>query len=278
MRATLHAPRNVRNSATKPAVAGSPSDDRPPIVNAAAMPGIIVAKPPILKIVARVRLLVDQADEREEQAGHDAVREHLEDGAVQAALGQRRGAEHDDAHVRDGRVGDDVLQVGLRHRAERAVDDVDAGDRADEPRPFDARPRAAGPCRAARRRRRRASSARRRAASTPRSAPRRGRRATTCAAARCRPGCRTRRRTRGRPTTAGSGRTAPAAASRNENDVEPAADVERQDADQDERRPEQQVQRQLHRRVFLRADACAPIRPAEDALRAALRRSIPRCR
>ena len=48
--AELHAPRNVRNSATKPAVAGSPSDDRPPMVNAVAMPGIIAPKPPILKI------------------------------------------------------------------------------------------------------------------------------------------------------------------------------------------------------------------------------------
>ena len=75
--------RSVRNSATKPAVAGSPSDERPPIVNAVAMPGIIVPKPPIVEDRARVRLLVDEADEREEQAGHDAVREHLEHRAVQ---------------------------------------------------------------------------------------------------------------------------------------------------------------------------------------------------
>ena len=34
----------------KPAVAGRPSDDRPPMVKAVAMPGIIVPKPPILKI------------------------------------------------------------------------------------------------------------------------------------------------------------------------------------------------------------------------------------
>jgi hypothetical protein len=47
----------------------------------------------------------------------------------------------------------------------------------------------------------------------------------------------------------------------------PAGDVEREDADEDERRPEEQVQRQLHRRVFLGADAGAAERPAEDALR-----------
>jgi len=38
-----------------------------------------------------------------------------------------------------------------------------------------------------------------------------------------------------------------------------ALGVERQDADEDERRPEQQVQRQLHRGVFLGADAVRPI-------------------
>jgi hypothetical protein len=32
-----------------------------------------------------VRALVDEADQGEEQAGHDAVREHLIDGAVPAA-------------------------------------------------------------------------------------------------------------------------------------------------------------------------------------------------
>ena len=37
------APRNVRNSATKPAVAGSPSDERPAMVKAVAMPGIATA-------------------------------------------------------------------------------------------------------------------------------------------------------------------------------------------------------------------------------------------
>ena len=165
-----------------------------------------------LEDLARVRLLVDQADQREEQAGHDAVREHLEHRSVQSRHCQRRRAEHHDAHVRDRRVGDDVLQVGLRHRAQRAVDDVDAGDGADQPRPVQRRPPAAAPCRAGRRRRRPASSARRHAASTPRSAPTRGRPATTCAAARCRRGCRSRCRRRGTPTTARVDRSAPTGA------------------------------------------------------------------
>jgi len=44
------APRNVSSSATKPAVAGSPSEERPAMVKAVAMPGIIRPNPLILKI------------------------------------------------------------------------------------------------------------------------------------------------------------------------------------------------------------------------------------
>ena len=43
-------PRKVSSSATKPAVAGRPSEDRLPIVNAVAMPGIAFPNPPILPI------------------------------------------------------------------------------------------------------------------------------------------------------------------------------------------------------------------------------------
>ena len=41
---------NVSSSATKPAVAGKPSEESPPIVKAVAMPGITRPNPPILKI------------------------------------------------------------------------------------------------------------------------------------------------------------------------------------------------------------------------------------
>ena len=46
---------------------------------------------------------------------------------------KRRHAEHDVAHVADARVGDQLLQVLLRHGAERAVDDVAGAERAEEP-------------------------------------------------------------------------------------------------------------------------------------------------
>ncbi len=54
-----------------------------------------------------------------------------------------------------------------------------------------------------------------------------------------------------------------------------ARDIQRENADEDERRPEEQVQRQLHRGVFLRADAGPPHRPAEDPLRLDVPRRSP---
>ena len=62
---------------------------------------------------------------------------------------------------------------------------------------------------------------------------------------------------------------------RKENDCDPARDEQRQDADEDEGRPEQQVQRQLHRRVLFRANAGSTERPAEDPLRPHFSRRTP---
>src|SRR5207248_3775003 len=47
-------------------------------------------------------------------------------------------------------------------------------------------------------------------------------------------------------------------------------DVEREDADENERGAEQEVERELHRGVLLRADARLPVRPRKDAARAHL--------
>jgi hypothetical protein len=68
--------------------------------------------------VAVVGAVVDHADQKEEHRRDRAVVEHLQHGAVDALLGERRHAEHDVAHVADGRVGDQLLEIGLRHRAE----------------------------------------------------------------------------------------------------------------------------------------------------------------
>ena len=61
---------------------------------------------------------------------------------------ERRHAEHHVAHVADRRVGDELLQVRLRHGAERAVDDVAGAERGEQPE------RQAVPARSRQRRRR----------------------------------------------------------------------------------------------------------------------------
>ena len=85
--------------------------------------------------LARVGLLVDEADQREEEPRHDPVGEHLVDRAVEPGLRQGGGAQHDEPHVGDRRVGDDVLQIRLGHGREGAVHDVDHRHRADQGRP-----------------------------------------------------------------------------------------------------------------------------------------------
>ena len=51
--------------------------------------------------LARVRLVVDGADHGEHEGRHDAVREHLQRGAVDADRVQRRQAQEHVAHVAD---------------------------------------------------------------------------------------------------------------------------------------------------------------------------------
>ena len=57
--------------------------------------------------------------------------------------------------------------------------------------------------------------------------------------------------------------------------MEPDGHVQREDAHEDERRPQEQVQGQLHRGVLLGADAGSAHGPAEDALRAHLAARAP---
>src|SRR6516165_2908891 len=74
--------------------------------------------------LARVSAVVDNAsNDGEEQAGDDAVGEHLQNCAGEADLIERHEAEEHEAHMADRRVADDELEVGLRESDERAVDD-----------------------------------------------------------------------------------------------------------------------------------------------------------
>ena len=78
----------------------------------------------------RVRALVQVADHEEQGAGEQAVAEHDEDGALHAGGVADHGdggedAGRDEAHVAHARVGDELLEVLLHQRDQRAVDDGD---------------------------------------------------------------------------------------------------------------------------------------------------------
>ena len=81
-----------------------------------------------------VPAVVEEADEEEEGARRDAVVQHLVDGADEPDGRERGDAEHHEAEVRDRRVGDELLEVGLHERDERPVDDPDHGEDADRRR------------------------------------------------------------------------------------------------------------------------------------------------
>ncbi len=78
--------------------------------------------------------LLERADHEEEQAGDQAVGDVGEEGAVDAGRCHGRDAEQDEAHVADGGVGDEALEVALRaspgkgQAGQGAVDDADDGE------------------------------------------------------------------------------------------------------------------------------------------------------
>ncbi len=82
--------------------------------------------------LARVHAVVDDADTQEERARDEAVRDHLEDRAVDALHVEREDAHGHEAHVGDRGVGDQLLHVLLREGDERGVDDRHHGKREDE--------------------------------------------------------------------------------------------------------------------------------------------------
>ena len=89
------------------------------MTNAQAAKGRRRAEVHVLKLakLARVGAVVhDAADDGEEQAGDDAVREHLQHRAGDADLVERHEAEQHKAHVADAGVADDEFEIGLRKR------------------------------------------------------------------------------------------------------------------------------------------------------------------
>ena len=80
-----------------------------------------------------VRAVINHTDQKEEHPGDGSVIEHLQHGAVNALRGKARHAQHHITHVADAGIGDELLEVRLCHRAERAVNDVPRSQCAQKP-------------------------------------------------------------------------------------------------------------------------------------------------
>ena len=84
--------------------------------------------------LAGVDAVVDHADAEEQRAGDDAVRQHLEQRALDALLVEGEDADGHEAHMGDRRIGDQLLHVLLRQRHQRGVDHRDHRQREDQRR------------------------------------------------------------------------------------------------------------------------------------------------
>ena len=73
--------------------------------------------------------VIDNTDAKEQRAGYEAMRQHLEDRALDALLIGSENAHRDIAHMGNRRIGDQLLHVLLHQRHERGVDDGDDGER-----------------------------------------------------------------------------------------------------------------------------------------------------
>ena len=69
--------------------------------------------------------VIDHADQQEHHGARHAVVEHLKRRAVDPVVGHRGEAEQHVAHVADGGIGDQALEVFLRQRAEGPIHDID---------------------------------------------------------------------------------------------------------------------------------------------------------
>ena len=127
----LKAPSSVRNSPTKPLVPGRPTLAMREHHEARGVERHAVDEPAVGGDLARVHAVVDDADAQEQRGRDEAVRQHLEDRAVDALLVKREDAHRHEAHVGDGGIGDQLLHVLLRQRHQRGVDDGDDRQRED---------------------------------------------------------------------------------------------------------------------------------------------------
>ena len=131
---TWKMPSSVRNSPTKPLVPGRPTLAMVKIMKTTRVDRHAVDEPAIGGDLAGVHAVVDDADAEEQRARDEAVRQHLEDRALDALLVHGEDAHGHEAHVGDRRIGDQLLHVLLHQRDQRGVDDGDDRQREDEGR------------------------------------------------------------------------------------------------------------------------------------------------
>ena len=72
-----------------------------------------------------VAAFVKDPRQHKEAAGGHAVRQHDEDCSVQAGHGETKNSEDNESKVADGRVGDQLFQIRLHERNQRAIDNAD---------------------------------------------------------------------------------------------------------------------------------------------------------
>ena len=75
--------------------------------------------------LARVAPLVEHPHQEEQRARGEPVIEHLVQRTFQTLAVPREQPQHDEAQVAHRRVGDQLLEIGLHHGHQRAIDDAD---------------------------------------------------------------------------------------------------------------------------------------------------------
>ena len=93
------------------------------------MRGAVAHSPPSLPHVAGMEPLLQRTDQNEEGAGAEAVRQHLNDRALQRERVPGIDAEQDEAQMADAGIGDQALHVVLGEGEHRAIEDADDAER-----------------------------------------------------------------------------------------------------------------------------------------------------
>ena len=110
--------------------AGKPSAASAAMQNAPVSRGFVQPKPPSLPSATRLLAILDVAEHEEERRAEEPVRDDVDERALERERIERRDREDHQPEMRERRVRDDELDVGLNERDERAVEQRD--DREDD--------------------------------------------------------------------------------------------------------------------------------------------------